>query len=490
MPGQKPVVLFLTNSEFGQSSVVLAVAQELVRQSACEVHVASFSALKQQVEALNVAFHALPGRSMKEALCDSGLPFLPKHAPGTRGAVESYRKGLQHVVAPWEPAGYEPIYRACLDLLDKLNPDLVAVDPLFGPGQDACNVRQCRYLVLSPASFKDHLVQVQPHLRVLWKYPVISSGLPCPLPLFLIIINFYLIFKLVLHTFLSKRVQTLTKWRNHIGIPGDLTTIYANFNEKVPWLLPSIPQSDFPLKIPTNVTGCGPIIPPFESVAHNPTASWLAQRPTILFNLGSHMKYKLTDAQQVVTALSMVLHTYPDMQILWKCELSHDDPSSKEPESSDSSAIQDLIPAELTDRIRVTSWITPSPMSILAHDSTIMYVHHGGSNSFHEALAAGVAQVVCPVWLDTYDVAARVEFLRVGLRGNGKAAPHLEGSELGAAICRTAHRLRSGDMGTRTRELQAHILAQEEGVSGTGPADVYGVGRRKAAKVILDMITA
>ncbi|RDW90305.1 glycosyltransferase [Aspergillus mulundensis] len=487
MPDHKHIVLFLTNSELGQASVHLAVAHELASQSACEVHIASFPALKQQVDALNasIVFHTLLGRSMKEALADSGLPYLPTHAPGARGAVESYCKGLQYVVAPWDPAGYEPIYRACLDLLDKLNPDLIAVDPLFGPGEDACNVQRRRYLVLSPATFKDHLVQDQPYQGVLWKYPVISSGLPYPLPLLLIAINIYLIFKLVFHTFLSARVRALTQWRNQIGIPGDLTTIYANFNKKVAWLMPSIPQSDFPIKVPANVTGCGPIIPPFESAARDQsTASWLAQRPTILFNLGSHMKYKVDDAQQVITALSMVLGRFPDAQVLWKCQLSEDETNDIKG-SSKPSGIEHLIPAAMRDRIRVTSWITPSPMSILAHDNAIMYVHHGGSNSFHEALAAGVPQVVCPVWLDTYDFAARVEYLGVGVRGNKKAAPHLEGEELGTAICEAMNGIRRGVMSMKAKELQGHILAQEE---SSQAQDVYGVGRRRAAKAMLEII--
>ncbi|KAL4910006.1 hypothetical protein BDW74DRAFT_46635 [Aspergillus multicolor] len=486
MPDHKPLFLFLTNSELGQASVHLAVAHELAHQSVCEVHISSFPTLKPHIDALKspIVFHALAGRSTKEALADDGLPYLPTHAPGVRRAVESYSKGLQHVVAPWEPAGYEPIYRACLELLDKLNPNLVAVDPLFGPGEDACKVRRLRYLVLSPATFKDHLVQDQPHQGVLWKYPVISSGFPYPLPLLLIALNIYLIFKLVFNTFLSARVRTLTQWRNQIGIPGDLTTIYANLNKKVPWLMPSIPQSDFPLSVPANVTGCGPIIPPFESAAHDQAmASWLSQRPTVLFNLGSHMKYKIADAQQVITALSIVLDKFLNTQVLWKCQSSNDETPDKK-DSSKPSGIEHLVPAALQDRIRVTPWITPSPLSILAHDSTIMYVHHGGSNSFHETLAAGVTQVVCPVWLDTYDFAARVEYLGVGVRGNRKAAPHLEGEELGTAICQAMNGIGTGVMSKKAKELQGHILAQESSQT----QDVYGVGRRKAARAILDII--
>lgn len=318
----------------------------------------------------------------------------------------------------------------------------------------------------------------------------ISSGLPYPISFRSIALNIYLIFKLVTTTFLSPRIKALTHWRNKIGIPGELTTIYANFNETVPWLVPSIPESDFPLHIPPNITGCGPILPPFETMPDDhPTAAWLAKRPTILFNLGSHMKYTVADAQQVIAALTTVLTKYPDVQVLWKCQLSDTTTtttSTKEAPNttnSDVSTITSLIPTHLTARILVTPWITPSPASILAHPNTITAVHHGGSNSFHEALAAGVAQVVCPVWLDTYDFATRVEFLGVGVRGNARAAPRVEGGELGRAICATMADGGGMGMGGRARELQARIAALEG-----GGGDVFGVGRRRAARVILDLV--
>ena len=122
------------------------------------------------------------------------------------------------------------------------------------------------------------------------------------------------------------------------------------------------------------------------------------------------MKCTVADAKQVISALTTVLTKYPDLQVLWKCQLSDSTTTtttSKEAQNSTNSTNSNsndalTIPTHLTDRILITPWITPSPTSILAHPNTITAVHHGGSNSFHEALAAGVTQVVCPVWLDKY----------------------------------------------------------------------------------------
>lgn len=231
--------------------------------------------------------------------------------------------------------------------------------------------------------------------------------------------------------------------------------------------------------ISPNITGCGPILPPFEAIPDDhPTAAWLAQRPTILFNLGSHMKYTVEDAQQVIAALDIVLTKYPDVQVLWKCQLSTNNTTNT---NSSETKITSLIPKHIYNRILITPWLTPSPASILAHQNTITAVHHGGSNSFHEALAAGVAQVVCPVWLDTYDFAARVEFLGVGVRGNAVAAPGVEGAELGRAICLVMNG--KDAVWKRAREVQACIAALEDGCG-----DVYGVGRRRAARVILNLV--
>jgi hypothetical protein len=129
----KSSVLFFSNSELGQASVILAVAHELTIQSNCDVHVASFAPLKRHVDELNqlssvqVKWHAILGKSMKESLVDDGLAFLPRHAPGVKGAIKAYQECLPHVLAPWTPRGYEPILESCKELILKLDPEIVIV---------------------------------------------------------------------------------------------------------------------------------------------------------------------------------------------------------------------------------------------------------------------------------------------------------------------------------------------------------------------------
>ncbi|KAG9716470.1 hypothetical protein KCU73_g15634, partial [Aureobasidium melanogenum] len=82
-------------------------------------------------------------------------------------------------------------------------------------------------------------------------------------------------------------------------------------------------------------------------------------------------------------------------------------------------------------------------------------VHHGGSNSYHEAILAGVPQVVLPVWIDTYDFAIRVEYLGIGIWGNRAAAPYAEGSELSKALVKVVDGDNSAAMSAKAKQIAA-----------------------------------
>ena len=54
-------ILFLTNSEYGEANVIIAVSHELLRRGNCDVHIASYSILSKRIADLeNGAFGAIP----------------------------------------------------------------------------------------------------------------------------------------------------------------------------------------------------------------------------------------------------------------------------------------------------------------------------------------------------------------------------------------------------------------------------------------------
>lgn len=285
------------------------------------------------------------------------------------------------------------------------------------------------------------------------------------MPLRSIPTNIYLIYKLFRLGYFTSSVADLQRARNEAGIPGNLTTKFTNFRTDVQYLVPSTPATDYPLETPPNITGCGPIIPPFNPLSNTDPelAEWLCARPTLVVNMGSHVTYDAQQFREVKAALRACLRLRPDMQVLWKCQ-TVSPPLADEEDEEDIGA-----------RIRILAWLPATPVAILAASPSVLaYVHHGGSNSFHEAVAAGVPQVVCPVWLDTYDFASRAEFLGIGVCGNKTAAPGVQRDELATALARVVSWDGEGD----AIRVRARVLAHD-----VGGADA---GRNVAARLILD----
>jgi len=205
-----------------------------------------------------------------------------------------------------------------------------------------------------------------------------------------------------------------------------MTVGYNQCDPEVLHLVPATRAIDWPFSvIPPNVIGCGPILPSSTPLAQvDPElARWIAARPTLIINMGSHVTYDAGQANEILSAIEQCLDKYPNIQVLWKCrrnKAADEDDSEEKP---------------LDPRIRAITWLPSSPVACLtASKSVLAYVHHGGANSFYEAIAAGVPQVVCPVWIDTYDFATRAELIGIGVKGNDTAAPYVKADELAAAL--------------------------------------------------------
>ena len=162
-------ILHLTNSEYGQSNVIVAVAYELLLQGEFDVHIASVQALEQRVnelrtilelkEASNLTFHALPGPTLTEAIASSGKEFGAPRCPGIQGAVESYSE-LQNIVAPWNGPEYIQGYHRCLELFEALKPAMIVVDSVYSQALDACRRTSRKHIVLSPTSLEETAVYI------------------------------------------------------------------------------------------------------------------------------------------------------------------------------------------------------------------------------------------------------------------------------------------------------------------------------------------
>jgi hypothetical protein len=86
---------------------------------------------------------------------------------------------------PWSGPEYFNIVEELSRIIQEIDPAVVGLDPLFGPGIDATRLLNRKHAILSPNVLKDTFAPMQPMASVLWKYPAAGSGyrkpfLQCP----------------------------------------------------------------------------------------------------------------------------------------------------------------------------------------------------------------------------------------------------------------------------------------------------------------------
>lgn len=168
-------------------------------------------------------------------------------------------------------------------------------------------------------------------------------------------------------------------YRNSRGIRGPIPNIMTQSSARIPIILPTNPASDFPSVVPEHVTHCGPIVRPCGRLVeeHPELNTWLSQRPTVLISMGSMVSFKVEAQRQFAEGLRMLLETNSDIQVLWKMPR----------EGLDTDEGFKSIDAYISEgRIRIEDWLTASPICILLSGHVKCMVHHGGSNSYHEAI--------------------------------------------------------------------------------------------------------
>ncbi|KAH7410788.1 putative UDP-glucoronosyl and UDP-glucosyl transferase [Cadophora sp. MPI-SDFR-AT-0126] len=491
MRKRKRILLF-TSSEYGQANVILAVSYELLILEKYEVHIASFAPLQRRINELNellpkhvipAVFHCIAGPAALDALAAKD-EFIGPFSPGVRGALNTYRSTLPAMADTWSEAEYMSGYRRCLEIVGLVEPNIIIVDPLMSQGLEACNTLSRKHVVLSPNTFLELLRKKQSLLSQFVTIPTIASGFQYPVPWHLVPANIYLKVALLWILVTSLKVRALIRYRKNNQLPS-LPPVFNIWRVDNHYLLPSVPETDYPCHIPSNVTPCGPILLPVTSVSDQDPEllMWLQRGQTILINLGSHVRMDDTMAREFSSGLKILLDKKHNVQVLWKLKTSGGLAVSSHIKSDSgfsgtglNKESLDSISAEIADgRIRIVEWLSVDPLAILQTGLVACSVHHGGSNSFHEALSAGVPQIVLPCWLDTLDFANKVEWLGIGIYGSRSTAPSIEAGELSRAFLKV---LDDSEEASQLA-LRARKLADISGKVG---------GRKRACAKIVELL--
>ncbi|APA09177.1 hypothetical protein SS1G_03085 [Sclerotinia sclerotiorum 1980 UF-70] len=491
-------ILFMTNSEYGQSNVVFATAYELIIRGA-EVHIASFEAralaeevsdiidygnlrspIRTRVDELNAGEYGLIPTGCSKAVfhpidCPGMVEKIASILPGQDG-----QNGLRHgvgfreawrvyahmtlILASYTPEEYVKGVNSCVEIVKSVNPDGIVVEKLCSHAFDACAVLGKKTMSISPNSFKDTLAQAQPNGFSLWGLASVCSGFNFPLPWYLIPLNIILTIRLIIIIVTSPNIKAIEAGRKKANIPGQYP-FFVPYSKDIHYLLPTGREFDLKLPyIPENVTSCGPLTFASHplSQADPELLEWLEKEPTVLINFGSHLNGSVNFNRNLATAVRILLSHNPSIQVLWKLKPT---PSGADP------AIEEIL-APIAAQVKLVKWLKPEPISILRSGHIIACVHHGGANSYFESIETGIPQLILPCWFDTYDYAEKTEFFGIGVWGSKNYAPDVDGEECGKALIRVTE-----DKSIQEKAKEMGELVREK----------YG-GRKDAAGKILELI--
>ncbi|KAI1496621.1 glycosyltransferase family 1 protein [Biscogniauxia marginata] len=497
-------VLLMTNSEYGQANVHLAVAHALLQQDDhVEVHIASFRPLRKSVLGISdlacrdapgarpIAFHELPGATMFDALVRPRFNYFEKaRKPLNFWTTLQNTKIICHVACgPWDADESVRIFRRTLEIIAEVEPDIIAIDNFLAPSLSACQHFRLRYLVLSPNTLKDFSLMFQPNMPFLWRFPAFATGYPFPLPWHLIPANmfFNLLYVMIFLSVFSFDVRTRKiKKALYDQFGAKRTSCFSLFRDppdSVQILCANRIEIEMqPLELPPHVIPCGPILCPSPPVvAVDPGLfEWLSQGPTVMINLGTHVRWSEALTIEMTSALRYLLDRVSNdpslskLQILWKLKPDPDQDFDVAPGSK----IYEKLEKEINQgRVKIESWLKATPYSILETGQIILSINHAGASSFYECLWFGVPQVLLPQWFDCYDFAERAEFLGIGVHGCRKSQPHWTSGELGPKLELALRGSKAIEMRKKAAELVSLCKGNEK-----------GTGRDVAARHILSKI--
>lgn len=193
----------------------------------------------------------------------------------------------------------------------------------------------------------------------------------------------------------SGRRREIREWRIRHKIHGRFPFADAWRPDRF-HLTPALKELDWPMDVPENILPCGPILLPTASVEKQDPEldAWLKQAPTVLVNLGTLYAPDPNVAREIAAGLKGFLDGWQGerVQVLWKLPKHPNDVGDVYERS-----IEPLKKEMQEGRVRIAPWFEVEPMAMLETGRIVCSVHHGGANSWYEAI-----QYVCPCYTISY----------------------------------------------------------------------------------------
>lgn len=479
--GKDNTVLFLAHAESGQINVQLATIQALAQaHPEIDIHIASFSTAAKHVErartfalaktpsARGITFHELPGPDRGTAImhrlgCDGlSVDECISHPPGAAGAT-SLVSQLEVAVMSWNGTEHLAIYEEIIRLVGEIDPAVVVLDYLHRPGVNAVRHLNRAHVMMTPNALSDVVTFLQDYGAGLWKYPALGTGFTFPVPWYQIPENLYVNLRFIYSVMFKPLSRDSVSYLRSKGV--ELVELF-DLRPDALFISQTLPEASLPVaNVPANVTAVGALLLDSGPAAQQDAAlvGWMSREPTVVVNLGSLFTYSEERATTMAAAVRWLLEN-TEFQVVWKMAPHGDigDPYA--------APLQDFIQQE---RLKIFDWVPIDTLGLLEAGNVVAFIHHGGASSFHEAVVAGVPQVVIPMWEDLYNFAQLAEDLGVGIYACRRTAPTWTVDGLVDAFSKvviktpeslkmrvTAHRIGMHSKKIPGREVAAEMIAK------------------------------
>jgi hypothetical protein len=174
-------------------------------------------------------------------------------------------------------------------------------------------------------------------------------------------------------------LKDVTTARKNAGLPGK-SPVYTPYVKTVTYLLPTTPESDFPISYSPNLVPCGGIFlpsPPLHAIDPE-LETWLKAKPTVLVNLGSFLKPDRSYIRELAKAIKALFDCNPEVQVLWKLDFQ----GAELPEE-----VVEFLSTEISSqRLMIQKWLKVEPAQLVLSGLITLVVHHGGANTFFEVV--------------------------------------------------------------------------------------------------------
>lgn len=202
-------------------------------------------------------------------------------------------------------------------------------------------------------------------------------GWSYPLPLYLIPLNIIALLSFALSFALSPFNRAKNAARKEAGYTWSLLP-----DETDTRLCVGVPALEYHGINPSTLYPVGPIYLPSPPLADldKPLDDWLERDhqkyTTILFALGTHFRLTQSQAEDLLSMFDELLDARQDIRIYAKVmrKGSYELPLSEELER------------KWAGRLKIVEWMEVDPVAVLNTGKIGLAIHHGGSNSYHEAL--------------------------------------------------------------------------------------------------------